>query len=52
MIKRFLLELLESIMLSIILIVLVACGLWIVFSAALFLMDFIPNINLLEHFDK
>jgi hypothetical protein len=52
MVKKFLLDLLESIVLSIILIAIVAGALWVVFSVALFLMDFLPAINLLEHFDK
>jgi hypothetical protein len=52
MVKKILLELLESIILSSILIALVAGGLWIVFSVALFIMDYLPTFNLLEHFDK
>jgi hypothetical protein len=51
-VKKILFELLESIILSIILIALVAGGLWIVFSAAIFIMDVLPTFNFLEHFDK
>jgi hypothetical protein len=50
--KKIVLELLESIILSIILIALVAGVLWVVFSLALFLIDFLPAFSLLEHFDK
>jgi hypothetical protein len=49
---KILLELLESIILSIILIALVAGGLWIAFSVAIFLMDVLPTFNFLENFDK
>jgi hypothetical protein len=52
MVKKFLLELLESIILSIILIALVAGGLWIAFSVAIFIMDVLPTLNFLEHFDR
>jgi hypothetical protein len=51
-VRKILLELLESLILSAILIALVAGGLWIAFSVAIFIMDVLPTFNLLEHFDR